>query len=140
MRLSPDLIDRDSVGATLIYTVEVRGHDGLLQEVVRRGAPMPAASGATTLVPGDPVRVAAVQRIFERYAVLGLGLGGIAAALNREGLPSPFAGMPGRRGGGTWSTGTIREVLRNPAYSGADGLFAATNSADAPAPRTSFST
>ena len=98
---------------------EVRGHDGLLQEIVRRGAPMPAASGATTLVPGDPVRVAAVQRIFERYAVLGMGLGGVAAALNREGLPSPFAGMPGRRGGGTWSTGTIREVLRNPAYSGA---------------------
>ncbi|HYC78672.1 MAG TPA: recombinase family protein, partial [Planctomycetota bacterium] len=79
---------------------------------------MPAASGATTLVPGDPARVAAVERIFERYATLGMGLGAVAASLNREGLPSPFAGMAGKRGGGTWGTGTIREILRNPAYAG----------------------
>ena len=31
---------------------EVRGHDGLLQEIVRRGAPMPAASGVPSVRPG----------------------------------------------------------------------------------------
>ena len=74
---------------------EVRGPDGAVIERLRRGVPTPAASGATTLVPGDPTRVAVVRRIFERYVAGGMGLGAVAAALNAEGVPAPFAGAAG---------------------------------------------
>ncbi len=58
----------------------------------------------------DSEAAAIVERLFEGYAVHGLGLRALAQQANREGLGSP-------RGQG-WAPTAIREVLRNPIYRG----------------------
>ena len=69
-------------------------------------------SAHSTLIPGDPVRIAVVRSIFEFYVYTEKGQRTIAENLNVEGVPSPR--------GGVWSLGTIRSILVNPVYYGAN--------------------
>jgi DNA invertase Pin-like site-specific DNA recombinase len=78
----------------------------------------PADQDFAQLVPGDPDRVAIVQRIFSMYVDDLIGLGAIAGKLNAERIPSPGRGRTEDRAG-KWSLSTIREIVRNPAYRGA---------------------
>jgi hypothetical protein len=48
-----------------------------------------------------------------------VGLNAIADRLNQDAIPSAMGCRPGTRWKGTWSSGTIRELIRNPAYRGA---------------------
>jgi hypothetical protein len=92
---------------------EIRTADGALQRVVRRGDTVTVSKKDTAhLVLGDPERVAAVRRIFELYVRDGHGLGGVARRLNAEGVPTAT------RTNGRWSASTVREMLRNRAYTG----------------------
>ena len=61
-------------------------------------------------VPGDPAEVEAVAWMFETYAADKHGLADLAADLNQRGLPAPE--------GGEWKSGTIRDILQNPIYTG----------------------
>ena len=66
----------------------------------------------STLVPGDPQRIEVIRYIFDAYVNQEMGTRAIADALNRRGVPSAR--------GGKWSLGTIRSVLVNPVYYGAN--------------------
>ena len=99
---------------------ELRTARGELIRVVPRGSPLPVTKkDAATLVPSDPARVAVVQRIFSEYVHGEAGYSTIADRLNRDQIPSAVAARLGTRWKGSWSQGTIREILRNPAYRGA---------------------
>ncbi len=99
---------------------EQRAIDGTLIRVVPRGSPLPVTKkDAAHLIPGDPVRVGVVRRIFEEYVLQEAGYASIAARLNRDGIPTAVGAREGSRWKGTWSQGTVREILRNPAYRGA---------------------
>jgi site-specific DNA recombinase len=65
---------------------------------------------AGKLSPGDPVRVAVVQKIFRLYADTCMSLADIADLLESEGAP--------RRGPKPWTRYTIREILSNRRYLG----------------------
>jgi DNA invertase Pin-like site-specific DNA recombinase len=69
-------------------------------------------SAHSTLILGEAVRIAVVRRIFESYVYSEMGIRAITEQLNIEGIPSPT--------GGTWSVGTIRSILVNPVYYGAN--------------------
>ena len=98
---------------------ELRSVDGVLQRILPRGESlMVASSDHSRLVPGDSARVAVVQRIFDLYVNANVGLNAIADRLNQDGIPSAMGCRPGTRWKGTWSSGTIREFIRNPAYRG----------------------
>ena len=62
-----------------------------------------------------PEEAAVVRRIFELYAK-GVGLAGIAYALNAEGVPSPRPANNRLRQ--AWSRYTIREMIHNERYRG----------------------
>jgi DNA invertase Pin-like site-specific DNA recombinase len=99
---------------------EVRLLDGTVQRIIPRGDPLPVTSSdRANLLPGDPTKVAVVRRIFDLYVNKGLGLATIAERLNDDGITSAMGHRPGTRWNGTWSSGTIRAFLRNPAYRGA---------------------
>ncbi len=83
-------------GKTVIRTIP-RG------EEYRKGASL-----RTVLVPGDPLDVATVQRIFRDSRTLGLKR--LANELNRDGLTGP--------NGKKWSSSSLRDILMNPAYLG----------------------
>lgn len=68
------------------------------------------------LVPGEPEKIALVQRIFQMYVREGFGFRRIADSLNSEGILSP--GPNGPRTAGRWCSGTLREILLNPVYTG----------------------
>ena len=58
----------------------------------------------------DPERSPVVERLFQGYAINGLGLRTLARQMNEEGAPSA-------RGNG-WAPTAIREMLSNPIYRG----------------------
>ena len=60
---------------------------------------------------GDPLKVKAVQRIWELYVDDRKGFRTIADTLNREGYPPPRERK--------WLTSAVRSILINPAYMGA---------------------
>jgi site-specific DNA recombinase len=98
---------------------ELRDVDGAIKRLVARGDRLGENPDPSRLVLGEPARVAVVRRIFDWYVDGGAGFGTIADRLNREGVVSAMGHRPGTRWKGTWSAGTIREILRNPAYRGA---------------------
>jgi DNA invertase Pin-like site-specific DNA recombinase len=64
-----------------------------------------------TLVPSDdPEKVATAKWLFYTYANESMGLRQLCDSLNARGIPGP--------GGGTWWVGTVREILKNEAYTG----------------------
>lgn len=99
---------------------EIRTPDGAtVTRMIPMGEPLPSAGNSRVqLVPGDPDRVAVLQRIFGMYLDESLGLSAVAARLNAEGVPAP--GRPRRTGATTakWSMTTIRDIIKNPAYKG----------------------
>ncbi len=74
--------------------------------------PMVSKEDRARLVLSAPERVEAIRRMFSWYVDEGTGFKGIAARLNREGVPGP-----GRRSD-KWAMTTIRELLINPTYAG----------------------
>jgi DNA invertase Pin-like site-specific DNA recombinase len=98
---------------------EIRGTDGTVRQVIPRGERTQPHGGRSILVLGDAAKVAVARQIFDWYVNGALGFGAIAERLNREGVVSVMGHRPGTRWKGTWSAGTIREILRNPAYRGA---------------------
>jgi DNA invertase Pin-like site-specific DNA recombinase len=82
-------------------------------QVYENGAkPVKDESAHSTLVQGDPTRVALIRQIFESYVYAEKGLRAIVEELNSKGIPSAR--------GGAWSVGTIRAILTNPVYTGAN--------------------
>ncbi|GEM_PF-904636 len=69
-------------------------------------------SARSTLVPGAPDRVGVVRRMFAAYVQGEQGIRTIVENLNAERIPGPR--------GGLWSVGTIRSILVNPVYYGAN--------------------
>jgi site-specific DNA recombinase len=63
------------------------------------------------LVPGDPLKVMAVQMMFELYGDRGFTLDMVARELYERGIPNP-------RGGPTWNKTTVRSILRCRKYVG----------------------
>jgi len=74
--------------------------------------PVKEEAAHSTLVPGDPERVATVRRIFEWYARAEKGIRTIVEELNGREIPSPR--------GSLWSVSTVRCILINPVYHGAN--------------------
>ncbi len=73
------------------------------------------------LVPGEPSRVATVQRIFTMYVEDGKGLTTIASALNADSVPtvrSASWSSAYRQGKRLWADSTVRAILVNPLYVG----------------------
>ena len=68
--------------------------------------------GALEVVPEE---AEVVKLVFRLYAEDGLGLRRIAQRLNADGIPT--------RRGGVWSLVAIRDILKNPAYTGAYSRF-----------------
>jgi site-specific DNA recombinase len=62
------------------------------------------------LLQPDPEAASIVERIFREFVHGGLGIRGIAAMLNEEGIPSPR--------GGPWTGSAVSGILDNPKYTG----------------------
>ncbi len=77
-----------------------------------------AKSDRARLVPSAPDRVRTVQRIFEMYNDLGMGLRAIASHLNAEGIPSPGCANPKANLDRTWCLSSVRGILNNSVYTG----------------------
>src|SRR5713101_1259437 len=77
-----------------------------------------ATSDRARLVPSAPDRVRTVQRIFEMYTDLGMGLRAIASHLNEEGIPSPGCANPKANLDRTWCLSSVRGILNNSVYTG----------------------
>lgn len=89
---------------------------GNLDPIVRKGklvAPSLDKSNSdhVTRIPGEPLKVKAVERLFELFVEDRRGFRTIADTLNREGYPPPR----GRR----WYASAIRTIIKNPCYMGA---------------------
>lgn len=89
---------------------------GTLEPILRKGklvAPSLDKSNAdhVALIPGEPLKVKAVERVFCLFVEERRGFRTIADTLNREGYPSPR----GRR----WYASAIRSIIKNPCYMGA---------------------
>jgi hypothetical protein len=65
-----------------------------------------------------PEPIAIIKRIFHEHVELGWGYRTIASGLNRDGVPSPRDGNWSANMHAMWSVGTIRAILKNPAYKG----------------------
>jgi DNA invertase Pin-like site-specific DNA recombinase len=64
-----------------------------------------------TLVPSEDVeKIKTLRWLFERYADTDVGVRQLVDSLNERKIPGP--------GGAAWWFGTVREILRNPAYKG----------------------
>jgi hypothetical protein len=121
-----DLVYYDSTGRAYQHVKwlesgekEVRDLDGRLTRTVPRGERLSASKrDVARMVPSIPRRTTVVLRIFTSCVELGMGCKSIAAALNRDGIPSPRDGNWSSNARAKWSLSTIREVLRNPAYRG----------------------
>src|SRR5712691_4985442 len=77
-----------------------------------------AKSDRAKLVPSAPERVRTVQRIFEMYGDLGMGLRAIAAHLNNEKISSPGCANPNANRDFTWCLSSVRGILQNQTYVG----------------------
>lgn len=90
-----------------------RAREGMRRRALRAEVlgrpPYGYAVEGRTLAP-HPREARVVERIFALYLDEGEGIRRIAGALNAAGIQT--------RRGGTWSTGAVRTVLRNPAYIG----------------------
>jgi hypothetical protein len=84
--------------------------DGRVEVYENEERPAKDKSARSTLVLGDPARVAVVRRIFEASACEEKGMRTIAQELNAEGIPSPR--------GGLWSISVIRSISVNEVYYG----------------------
>jgi DNA invertase Pin-like site-specific DNA recombinase len=121
-----DLVYRDSTGRPYQHVrwlesgdKEVFDLDGRLTRMVPRGERLSASKrDVARMVPSTPERIAVICRIFNNCVDLGWGCKSIAAALNRDGIPSPRDGNWSSNARAKWSLSTIREILRNPAYRG----------------------
>ena len=121
-----DLVYHDSTGRPYQHVRwlesgdrEIYDLEGRLTRIVPRGDRSGAGtSGVAKMVPSTPDRIAVIQRIFASCVDLGIGCKSIAAALNRDGIPSPRDGNWSANAKAKWSLGTIREIIRNPAYRG----------------------
>ncbi|MGD0092304.1 MAG: recombinase family protein, partial [Planctomycetota bacterium] len=86
--------------------------DGHVQVYANGAKPSKDESARSKLVVGAPERMKVVRRIFEACAHEEKGVRSILEDLNAEGIPSPR--------GGKWSVGTVRAILSNPVYYGAN--------------------
>lgn len=86
--------------------------DGRVKTYERGAKPTKDDDTHSTLVLGDPERVAVVKRLFDAFVREGKGLRWIIDEMNAKGIPSPRGGM--------WSLGTVRTILMNPVYTGAN--------------------
>ena len=77
-----------------------------------------AKSDRAKLVPSAPERVRTIQRIFEMYGDLGMGLRAIASCLNQEKIPSPGCANPNANRSFTWCLSSVRGILNNSVYTG----------------------
>ena len=102
----------DVPGGAVPYGYEkvIVGPDGKERRVGRRTKHRKIQEERARWVPGDPIEVRTVRRIFTRYASEEVGLATLAKELNDEQIPSP--------GGSRWCLGTVRDLLRNPIYAG----------------------
>ena len=99
---------------------ESRDTEGNVTRVLKKGDALGSTKGGSArLVLGDPVKVAVVRRIFDEYANGESGFGSIAERLNRDSIPSGGLDRGGIRSTRLWSAGTVRDMIRNPAYRGA---------------------
>src|SRR2546422_1386599 len=93
--------------------------DGALVRTVPRGEHLSTAkSDRAKLVPSAPDRVRTVQKIFEMYGDLGMGLRAIAARLNEQKIPSPGCANPNANRDFTWCLSSVRGILQNQTYVG----------------------
>ena len=98
---------------------QILDEDGNVTRIVPRGQRLTfSKSDRCKLIPSTPERVETLRSIFTWYVHHGLGGKTIADRLNRQGIPSPRSGHWSRLHGDKWSMGTIRDILRNPAYAG----------------------
>jgi hypothetical protein len=87
--------------------------------MVPRGERLSASKrDVARMVPSTPARIAVIRRIFTGCVELGRGCKSIAAELNRDGIPSPRDGNWSANAHAKWSLGTVRAILRHPAYRG----------------------
>ena len=121
-----DLVYSDSAGHS--YQVvrwlacgskEIYDTAGKLTRIVPRGERLVASKqDRAILIPSTPERIATIKRIFHECVELGWGYRTIASGLNRDHVPSPRDGNWSANTHAMWSVGTIREILRNPAFAG----------------------
>ena len=98
-----------NLGGDVYHKISPSGDVQVYKDGVR---PMKEETAHSTLVAGDPERVAILRYIFNAYVNEEMGTRAIADALNKRGVPSAR--------GGLWSLGTIRSILVNPVYYGAN--------------------
>ena len=92
---------------------------GRRQRVIRRGdRAVVSKQDQARLVLSDPERVETVREIFRLYVRSGFGFKKIADCLNQKGLPSPRNGRWSKVHSQDWAMTTVRDILRNPAYTG----------------------
>jgi DNA invertase Pin-like site-specific DNA recombinase len=121
-----DLVYHDSTGRPYQHVrwletgdKEVFDVEGRLVRMVPRGERVGASTREVArMVPSTPERIAVIRRIFTSCVELGRGCKSIAAELNADGIPSPRDGHWSANAHAKWSLGTIRAILRNPAYRG----------------------
>jgi len=121
-RPTPYGYDRQIVARSgeVLYTVRDIG-GGLCQQIFPDGQvqtyadgvrPVKDATAHSKLVVGAPDRVKVVRRIFESYARKEKSIHTIVEELNADSVPSPRSGK--------WSVGTVRSIIVNPLYRGAN--------------------
>ena len=81
------------------------------KEVLAFGQRKSLFTDRVILIPGPAEEVQVVQEIYNRFLKMHETFNGIAAELNRRGVPSEF----GRR----WTRSMVRSILTNPKYIGA---------------------
>ncbi len=101
-------------GEKQVYSIE----GALVRTVPPRERLSTAKSDRARLVPSAPERVRTVQRIFEMYTDLAMGLRAIASHLNEEGIPSPGCANPKANLDRTWCLSSVRGILNNSVYTG----------------------
>ncbi len=98
---------------------QVYDEDGKLVRTLARGESLNNSKrDQAKLVPSDPQRVKAIERIFRMYADEGKGFKALANMLNEEGIPTPRGPQWSHIYSGKWTDTTIRSILVNPIYTG----------------------
>jgi DNA invertase Pin-like site-specific DNA recombinase len=87
-----------------------------LEPILRKGKVVSPSldksnSDHVTRIPGEPLKVKAVERLFALFVEDRRGFRTIADTLNREGYPSPRGRM--------WYSSAVRSIVINPCYMGA---------------------
>ncbi|MBX3467161.1 MAG: recombinase family protein [Planctomycetes bacterium] len=93
------------------YARAVRWTANAEAQIIARTTKQATANAASVrLVPGDPIEVATVRRIFDDYTAKSMGTEAIARALESDSVPAPS--------GGRWNASSVLVILTNPAYAG----------------------